>query len=98
MTVKTSPAGQTCAVSNGTGTIAAANITSPTVTCTASSTTSGASDDFNRADGSLGPNWTDISDGGLAISSQAVAGSVASGELRGHPDRRSPTTVTSTRR
>src|SRR5260370_26636014 len=33
-----------------------------------------ASDDFSRADGPLGPNWTDISDGGLAISSQAVTG------------------------
>ena len=79
VTVKTSPTGQTCTVSNGTGTIAAANITNVTVTCTASSTTSSASDDFNRADGSLGPNWTDISDGGLAVTAQAVTGTVASG-------------------
>jgi len=48
------------------------------VSCTANSATSG-SDDFNRADGSLGPNWADISDGGLAITSQAVAGTAASG-------------------
>ena len=27
-------------------------------------------DDFNRANGSLGPNWTDMNDAGLAISSQ----------------------------
>ena len=33
-----------------------------------------ASDNFARADGSLGPNWTDISDGGMAISSDAVIG------------------------
>ena len=79
VTVKTNPTGQTCTVSNGTGTIAAANVTNVTVTCTASSTTSSASDDFNRADGSLGPNWTDISDGGLAVSAQAVTGTVASG-------------------
>ena len=33
-----------------------------------------ASDDFNRAAGSLGPNWTGIRDGGLSISSHAVTG------------------------
>jgi Putative esterase len=38
------------------------------------STTAGASDDFNRAAGSLGANWTAISGGGLSISSQAVIG------------------------
>src|SRR6516164_11227883 len=38
-----------------------------------------ASDDFNRANGSLGTNWTDISDGGLAIVSQAAAGTAAAG-------------------
>ena len=37
-------------------------------------TATSASDDFNRADGSLGPDWTAISDGGMAISSQQVAG------------------------
>ena len=37
------------------------------------------SDDFNRADGQLGPNWADISDGGLAISGQQVTGTAASG-------------------
>ena len=43
-----------------------------------------ATDDFNRANGSLGPNWTDMSDGGLAISSQQVIGtsSGASGDIR----------------
>jgi hypothetical protein len=33
-----------------------------------------ASDNFDRANGPLGPNWTDVSDGGLAISSDAVIG------------------------
>lgn len=32
------------------------------------------SDDFNRANGSLGVNWTDSSDGGLSITSNVVAG------------------------
>ncbi len=42
------------------------------------------SDNFNRADGSLGANWTDMSDGGLAISSQEVVGTDAaySGDIR----------------
>ena len=40
--------------------------------------TTSASDNFARANGSLGPNWTDISDGGLAISSDAVIGTVGS--------------------
>jgi hypothetical protein len=53
------------------------------ISCTASGgTTTSASDNFNRADGSLGPNWTDISDGGLAIVSQAAAGT-ASAALTG---------------
>src|SRR5215475_4863441 len=38
-----------------------------------------ASDDFNRANGSLGAGWTDVSDGGLAIVSQAVAGTAGAG-------------------
>jgi len=35
-----------------------------------------ASDNFNRADGGLGANWTAISDGGMAIASQQVIGTV----------------------
>ena len=38
-----------------------------------------ASDDFNRADGNLGPDWTSISDGALAISNQQVVGTIPSG-------------------
>ena len=73
VTVKTNPSGQSCTVSNGSGTVGSANVTDVAVSCTANSGTS-ASDDFNRADGGLGPNWTGISDGGMAISSQAVTG------------------------
>ena len=78
MTVSTFPTGQTCTITNGSGTIAAANITNVAVSCTTYTTTPG-SDDFNRANGSLGPNWTDMSDGGLAIASQAVAGTASAG-------------------
>ena len=34
MTVKTSPAGQSCTVANGSGTVGSANITNVAVTCT----------------------------------------------------------------
>ena len=78
VTVKTSPAGQTCVVSNGSGTVTAADVTDVAVSCTSNSATNG-SDDFNRADGSLGASWNDISDGGLAISSQAVTGTAGTG-------------------
>ena len=65
-------------MANGSGTVGSADVTNVAVTCTTSAAGS-ASDNFNRADGPLGANWTDISDGGLAISSQAVAGTSASG-------------------
>ncbi len=73
-TVATNPAGQTCTVTSGSGTIAAASVTNIAVACTTSSSGS-ASDNFARANGSLGSNWTDMSVGGLEITSQAVAGS-----------------------
>jgi hypothetical protein len=79
VTVRTNPTGQACTVSNGAGTMGAANVSNVTVTCTNSSTTANASDNFNRADGNLGAAWTDVSDGGLAIISQTVNGTVASG-------------------
>ena len=41
------------------------------------------SDDFNRANGSLGASWTAVSDGALKISSQAVVGtSATAGDIR----------------
>ena len=73
VTVNTNPSGQTCTVSNGSGTVAAANVTGVAVSCAANAAGT-ASDNFNRADGALGPNWTAISDGAMAISSQAVIG------------------------
>ncbi len=77
VTVSSSPVGQSCTVSNGSGTVTSSNITDVAVTCTDSATTAG--DDFNRADGALGANWADISDGGLAISSDQVSGTNSSG-------------------
>ena len=44
------------------------------------------SDNFNRANGTLGAGWTDMSDGGMAISSQVVVGT-KSRLLGRHPHR-----------
>ena len=43
-----------------------------------------ASDNFNRANGSLGSGWTAVSDGALSISSQQVIGTVGqnTGDIR----------------
>ena len=85
VTVKTSPAGQTCQVTGGSGTIAAANVTNVAVSCTtAPADTVTASDNFNRADGGLGSGWTAVSDGAMSISSQAVAGvgGATTGDIR----------------
>src|SRR5207247_2486425 len=60
VTVKTNPAGQTCSVANGSGTVGSAGVTNVAVTCTASAA-GGASDNFDRADGALGSNWTTVS-------------------------------------
>ena len=73
VTVLTNPSGQACTVSNGSGTVASANVTNVAVSCTANTATS-ASDNFNRADGGLGANWAATSDGGMAIASQQVTG------------------------
>ena len=82
VTVNTNPSGQTCTVSAGSGTVASANVTSVAVSCAANAAGT-ASDNFNRADGALGPNWTAISDGAMAISSQAVIGTagVTTGDI-----------------
>ena len=60
VTVKTNPAGQTCSVANGSGTVGSAGVTNVAVTCTANAAGS-ASDNFDRADGALGSNWTTVS-------------------------------------
>ncbi|HZI72682.1 MAG TPA: hypothetical protein VFD73_01375, partial [Gemmatimonadales bacterium] len=43
-----------------------------------------ASDDFNRANGSLGAGWTAVSDGSMSIASQQVIGTVGAttGDIR----------------
>jgi hypothetical protein len=83
VTVLTNPSGQTCTVSGGTGTVASANVTNVSVTCATGSSGGGSSgghsDDFSRADGPLGPSWTDERDGGLVIASHSAAGTAASG-------------------
>ena len=83
VTVKSNPAGQACTVAGGSGTVGSANVTSVAVTCTNSTTTS-ASDDFNRASGGLGASWVAMSDGGLSIASQQVVGTAAThaGDVR----------------
>ena len=83
VTVKTNPSGQTCTVTNPSGTVATADVTNVSVTCV-TQVAGSVSDNFNRANGSLGANWTDMTDGGLAISSQVVVGtnSAYSGDIR----------------
>ena len=78
VTVATNPAGQSCSVLSGAGTIASANITNVSVSCTTNPAGT-ATDNFARGNGSLGPDWTDMTDGGLAISSDQVVGTNASG-------------------
>jgi Putative esterase len=84
VTVKTNPSGQSCSVANGTGTIAAADVTNVTVSCNDTGQTGSAgSDDFNRPDGSLGSSWVAMSDGPLSIASQAVIGTSGTvGDIR----------------
>lgn len=83
VSVATEPTGQTCQVANGSGTIAAANVTNVAITCTANASVSG-SDSFSRPDGPLGSGWADMAGGGLTIVSGAVAGTSASvsGDIR----------------
>jgi hypothetical protein len=84
VTVESDPAGQTCTVANGAGTVGSADVTDVAVTCTDNPTVSSESDDFDRPDGGLGSDWTDMADGGLAIVSQAVVGTGTgiSGDIR----------------
>jgi Putative esterase len=88
VTVKTNPTGQTCTVASGTGTVGSANVTSAAVTCTTPGGGGGgtgtATDNFNRANGALGANWTAMSDGALTIASQVVKGGngAYSGDIR----------------
>jgi Putative esterase len=86
VTVASQPSGQTCSVSGGSGTVSGGTVSSVLVSCAASGGSSGggssgttASDDFNRANGGLGGNWTAVAAGGLAISSDAVVGTAGAG-------------------
>ena len=83
VTVKTNPSGQVCSVTNPSGTVASATVTNVSVTCVTQVVNS-VSDNFNRVNGTLGAGWTDMTDGGLAISSQVVTGTKAaySGDIR----------------
>jgi Putative esterase len=83
VTVKTNPSGQTCSVTNGSGTIGSADVTNVAVSCSTAPPPTGGTDDFNRADGSLGSNWSSVNDGALTISAQAVLGtSATAGAIR----------------
>ncbi len=81
VTVTDSPSGQACTVADGSGTVAAANVTSVAVTCAASSTTpsgaSSASDNFQEPTGSLSSNWTPTTDGGLTIDDGTAVGQLS---------------------
>ena len=58
VTVKTNPSGQSCSVANGSGTIGSADVSNVAVSCSARRRAAAGSDDFNRANGSLGANWS----------------------------------------
>jgi hypothetical protein len=75
VTVRTYPTGQTCSVAAGSGSVAGVDVTNVGVTCSSNAAPTSASDNFARTNsGSLGPNWTDMADGGMAISAQAAIG------------------------
>lgn len=76
VTVQNNPTGQTCSVANGTGIVGSSGVTNVAVECAAQAQGS-ATDNFARANGPLGANWTDDTDGGLAISSDEVVGTNA---------------------
>ena len=82
VSVKTNPAGQSCTVTGGSGTVTGANVSNVTVACTSVVVTP-ARDAFNRADGGLGAGWAAV-DGGLLIAGQRVTGSsgATAGEIR----------------
>jgi putative esterase len=93
VTVRAAPPGQDCTVANGSGTVASAGVTGVAVSCAAGSgdiTSDGSGDgppasgdpfhdDFSRSSGGLGPGWSGIADGSLAITDQAAAGTGSSG-------------------
>ena len=103
VTVKSSPSGQDCSVSGGTGTVASANVANVAITCATSQPTSTPfADHFDRADGELGADWVAMSDGSTSIRSREVvgnagaqAGNIRVGETYGS-DQYARISVTST--
>ena len=97
VTVKTNPSRPDLHASRtARGTIAAADVTNVAVTCSADGSCRRASDDFNRPDGSLGPNWAAISDGGAV--DRLAGGDRHERRRSGHPDRGDVRRATSPRR
>ena len=79
VTVQTNPPVRSAPSPTDPGTVGSANVTNVSVTCVAEAGGGPVSDNFNRANGSLGADWTDMSVGGLAISNDAVVGTNATG-------------------
>lgn len=85
VTVVSQPTGQICSIQNDSGTLSGSDVTNIAVTCTGNPPSVSGSDNFNRANGSLGSNWSNVSDGALSISNNAVLGASAgttSGDIR----------------
>ncbi len=79
VSVSAQPTGETCTVTNGSGTVSTANVTNIQVACTASST-SGANDALlNGAYAFLVQGWTDGADNGSTYQMAAVGSFVADG-------------------
>ena len=96
VTVQTSPAGQTCTVASGSGTVGSASITNVAVTCTAVATT--VSDSFDRPNGPLGANWTTVSGAAAPRSSVILSGSARPARLTALTGVPARSAMTSSRR
>ena len=93
VTVKTNPSGQSCTVSNGSGTVGSANVTSVAVSCT--SVASSASDDFTGLMGVWGRTGRPTLMGGWRFPPRTLSG--RPGRLPVISGRRRPMPVISTR-
>ena len=83
-TTTTAPTTTTTAPTTTTTTLPSTTTTTVPATTTTTSggggSGSGPSDNFARANGSLGPNWTNMADGGLTIVNQQVQGTNSGGD------------------
>ena len=90
MTVKTNPAGQTCSVANGSGTVGSADITNVAVTCTAAAaysvggTVSGLSGTVVLQDNG-GDNLTVSASGGFTFATALATGSAYDVTVKTNP-------------